>query len=362
MKSAIMVGLLCMATAIALPCEGQELKSYSRYDFLSGEKVIFFDNFAQDNLGDAPYKWVSNSGPEVVALTGYPGKWLKTVKGGSFMATLPEELPENFSVEFDLIYASLELGPVTFEVYSKSPDTGLDDIWPGSGIKVTINPGPEDIATFFCYIYEESEKEAKGDREGKYLKLAEGATQGEKVHVSLMVQKNRMRLWVDDSKIFDVPNCLSFYKIKANSFRLYLWDSQAEPFVTNVRIATGYPDLRGKLMADGKIVSRGITFDSGSDKIRPESYGVLKSIADVLKGMPEVRVSIVGHTDNEGNPTANLELSKKRAMAIKVALTSIFAIDGGRLETAGQGQMQPVDSNETPEGRANNRRVEFVKL
>ncbi|MCF0054847.1 OmpA family protein [Dyadobacter sp. CY356] len=74
------------------------------------------------------------------------------------------------------------------------------------------------------------------------------------------------------------------------------------------------------------------------------------------------RLTIIGHTDADGSDDANLELSKRRAKAVAQALTTTFGIDSSRLETNGKGKSEPVDSNDTAAGKANNRRVEFVKL
>jgi outer membrane protein OmpA-like peptidoglycan-associated protein len=102
-------------------------------------------------------------------------------------------------------------------------------------------------------------------------------------------------------------------------------------------------------------------FDVNSANIKPESYGTLKEIADVLKENSTVHVSIIGHTDSDGNADYNLKLSKERAQAVKDALSSEFDIDASRMTTDGKGAAQPVADNKTSEGKAQNRRVEFVK-
>ncbi len=109
-------------------------------------------------------------------------------------------------------------------------------------------------------------------------------------------------------------------------------------------------------------MTRGILFDVNSDKIKPESFGVLKEIAAVLTENPGVRVKIIGHTDSDGKDADNLTLSQKRAAAVKNVLTGEFNIDAVRMETDGKGETQPADKNDTAEGKANNRRVEFLKL
>lgn len=115
-------------------------------------------------------------------------------------------------------------------------------------------------------------------------------------------------------------------------------------------------------MSTGKIVSRGILFDVNSDNIKPESYGALQEIAKTLIGLPDVNVKIIGHTDSDGDDQKNLVLSKNRAQAVKLFLTSEFGISANRMEIEGRGETEPVDSNDSPTGKSNNRRVEFVKL
>ena len=82
----------------------------------------------------------------------------------------------------------------------------------------------------------------------------------------------------------------------------------------------------------------------------------------MLKENPDVRVRVVGHTDSDGNADANLDLSKRRAAAVKTCLEKEFGITGSRIETGGKGQTEPPAPNNTVEGKAKNRRVEFVKI
>jgi outer membrane protein OmpA-like peptidoglycan-associated protein len=170
---------------------------------------------------------------------------------------------------------------------------------------------------------------------------------------------------VNEEKILDIPR--AFVSDQKYSWLIFeLPFDMADPndryFISNIKLAIGAPDTRHKLIEVGKFSTTGIKFDSGSDKLKPESYGILKEIATVLKENPEVKIKIIGHTDSDGKPEMNLELSKKRAISVKNALVKEFGIDEKRMETDGKGQTEPVDSNDTPAGKANNRRVEFVKL
>jgi outer membrane protein OmpA-like peptidoglycan-associated protein len=103
----------------------------------------------------------------------------------------------------------------------------------------------------------------------------------------------------------------------------------------------------------------GIYFSFNRADIRPESERVLQEIAAVLKAHPDWKLRVDGHTDGIGNDAENLDLSKRRSAAVKEALVSRYGIDGGRLSTGGYGESAPQATNDTPEGRARNRRVEL---
>jgi OmpA family len=114
------------------------------------------------------------------------------------------------------------------------------------------------------------------------------------------------------------------------------------------------------LDADGKIALYGILFDFDKDVIKPESKPALDEIAALLNGKPDLKVKIVGHTDNQGMADYNLNLSKRRAASVVAALTGPYGIAADRLASEGMGASQPVDTNDTDAGRAKNRRVELV--
>ena len=132
--------------------------------------------------------------------------------------------------------------------------------------------------------------------------------------------------------------------------------------LTNLRIAVGAPDIRNKLLTEGKLVTYGIYFDVNKEVVKPESYSTLKSIATILTENPDLRVKIVGYTDSDGADAANLDLSKRRGASVKNELVKTFGIDASRLESDGLGETQPIAPNDTPANKALNRRVEFIKL
>jgi outer membrane protein OmpA-like peptidoglycan-associated protein len=116
-----------------------------------------------------------------------------------------------------------------------------------------------------------------------------------------------------------------------------------------------------QLALQGKFITTEILFDDNSDQVKGESYMLLKEVADVLKEHPELNVKIVCHTDTDGDAATNLKLTKARAASVKNVLVKIFTIDESRLVSDGAGGTQPVSKNRTEEGKAMNRRVEFLR-
>ena len=180
----------------------------------------------------------------------------------------------------------------------------------------------------------------------------------QKYHIAIWVQKTRVRLYQNENKLFDTPKAFPTGCVKPD--RLRFEDGAA--MVSNIRIAVGAPDMRNKLLTEGKLVTYGIYFDVNKDVVKPESYGTLKEIAKVLTENPGVRVKIIGHTDSDGADAANLDLSKRRGASVKNELVKSFGIDVSRLESDGMGKSQPVAPNDSPVNKALNRRVEFIKL
>lgn len=183
------------------------------------------------------------------------------------------------------------------------------------------------------------------------------------VHISIWRQKERVRVYINQEKIWDLPKAIA-REAKLNAIVFYVTYAEAtvQHYLGNLRLAIGAPDTRNKFLTENKWVTHGILFDVNSANIKPESYGSLKEMANVLKENPDVKVKIIGHTDSDGNDAANLDLSKRRAAAVKASMAKEFGIDESRMETEGKGESEPMDKNNTPAAKANNRRVEFIKL
>jgi OmpA-OmpF porin, OOP family len=350
------------------------LKSYGKFDFVPGEKIIASEDFSQDAIGDFPDKWNTNGSGEIVTTNKTPGKFLMTQKGVVFYPEWIKNLPDNFTLEFDLMctdkfsfYSGFFVTGFTsaanigsdFRRFARFGDGRVAD---GGGFEVGFHPqnagGTQGLS--FFYSSKNEQEILKNDIDQDKFSEPNKTL----VHVSLWRQKSRVRVYLDDKKVWDLPkavgeglnmNSLYFRNDGAN-------DENDAYYISNIRLAVGAADTRNKLITEGKFVTHGILFDVNSDKIKPESYGTLKDIAAVLNENAVIKVKIIGHTDADGDDAGNLSLSKKRAEAVKNALSKEFSVDAARMETDGKGESQPADKNNTPLGKANNRRVEFIKL
>ena len=345
-------------------------QSYSKFDFVPGEKIVASEDFSQDAVGDFPAKWNTNGSGEVVTIEGYEGKWLmlKQTKEASYIPDFVKDLPENFTMEFDVIYNNWEKAyayqqrlSVAFHETEKN-DANIQGEAAGRGAVFTFDGA---MGSGNVHIFQTDKNGAGTDLQGNrdMANVINPDNNGKVFHIAMWRQKQRLRVYVDELKVFDLPRIFP-PDVKLNAMRLHsqLSEDDDQMFISNIRLAVGAPDTRSKLITEGKFVTTGITFDVNSATIRPESYAVLKDIAATLTENPAVKVKIIGHTDSDGEDAANLVLSKKRAEAVQENLVKEFGIDKGRLQTDGKGETVPVAPNTTPEGKANNRRVEFVKM
>jgi len=337
-----------------------DLKSYSKYDFVPGDQVLFFEDFSSDKPGDFPALWNTNSSGEVVTLNNYPGQWFQPGIEGTFLPEIKGSLGENFTLEFDLIYApttTSNLPSFDLSFYSITKEEPMDANVPGKGGCAFR------IGAYRITVWDWKDRQSgqiNNTKDNKFF----SENMNKKVRLSFSFQKQRVRLWINEDKIYDLPKLL-MPDLVINQIRFTTKgtdDQKPYFYISNIRFAVGQPDMRSKLLTEGKFVTRGILFDVNSDQIKPESYGTLKDIAKVLQDNIDIRVKIIGHTDNDSSDASNLDLSKRRAASVKTALSTEFGIDAARMETDGKGESEPVADNNTPEGKANNRRVEFVKL
>ncbi|SHJ95420.1 OmpA family protein [Pseudozobellia thermophila] len=333
---------------------------YSKFDFVPGDEPLFLDDFSNDFVGDFPSRWNTNGSGELVTVEGETNKWLKILPGYD-MAYIPDisPLPDEFTLEFDVIAIGLD------DKTSSQSNFGIV-VSDNNTFEQSANMGMVEYS--FCQFIDPgvivenriaSKRVIRNDVKANIRDVVK-----EKHHISVAVNKERFRFWINEKKYIDVPRLLpSNVQMQGIKFTLRGTDTTKESIlIGNVKVAKGGVDLRRKLLADGRISTTGILFDSGSAQIQPQSMGIIRQIYQVLQQDDSINLKIVGHTDADGDDAKNLELSKNRAEAVKNALVSIYKVSPNRLTTEGKGETQPVGDNATTDGKALNRRVEFIKL
>ncbi len=331
-----------------------KLESYTQYDFVPGDKILFFEDFSQDNIGDLPVHWTSNGSGEVKTVNIAEGKWFHmNGEDAVYCYTKPIEFPENFIMEFDIIPDADYSHGIILTFYQDIENKELnDELYPGSkGLHLVIGSSSWETKGY------DNNNDEWLEGQGRKATVEKSTVN----HVIIWVQNRRVRIYHKGEKVLDMGTNIH-PGTKFNRFLFSGWDRASLPYISNIKITTASPDTRSKLLSEGKLILYGIYFDSGKDIVKPESYGSIKEIANVLKENPDVKIEITGHTDSDGNDESNLDLSKRRAVSVKNYLVSQFQIEGARMQTDGKGETMPIENNATTQGKAKNRRVEFVKL
>jgi outer membrane protein OmpA-like peptidoglycan-associated protein len=308
----------------------------TKFDFVSGDSLIFLDDFTQDELGEFPARWRLTEGTfEVAEMDGE--RWLRGVGvDGWVRMKLPawSALPEYWTLEFDFYSVEPNSSALAVRALSKQSEWIWWVTFP-MGNLLEFRTGAIRSAT----VYE-------GNVSGRH-------------HVMFMGRGTAVKVYVDRQRMASIP------EISADNGAPVAFDirflGSAKPMIANVRFASGCRPAKDMLAA-GKLVTYGILFATGSDDVLPESAPVLRQIGAYLAANPAVKLRITGHTDNVGSAASNLDLSKRRAASVARVLTEQFGIAADRLTADGRGDTQVVANNLKPEGRAMNRRVEFARL
>ncbi len=325
---------------------GEEMKEtkpelkWAKYDFVPGDRVIFEDDLVGEENGEFPSRWDLEAGNVEIAEFG--GDNVIMFRDGApsivpyFNEAKEDYLPDVFTVEFDLYCSSSDF--VLYLYDRKNQESGSP--------------------TGYTYLEMNHYSMYFGTSNSDYpdkKNLAERRW----MHVSVAYTNGKLKAYMDDTRLINIPRIdfdpkgITLYTYHAHLDRLF--------YVKNVRIAEGGVKYYDRVMEDGKIVANGIRFDTGKSTLKPESMGVINEIYELMEKHPELKFSVEGHTDNVGDDASNMTLSADRAERVMNTLIDM-GIDEGRLTSRGLGESMPMDDNNVPEGRANNRRVEFVKI
>lgn len=316
------------------------IKLYKNYDFVPGDTILFESDLADEQTGEIPSQFTLVEGQmDVQDEDGENVIHIPVGHGTIFSPRMSKEnyVPEKFTIEFDF----------------KNEKFGLNHLSVDFGNRVYY---AQDPAIMPGLRFDDQVDWTLGD-----VDYPNGLDVGSDNpmqwhHIAIAVNKNVGKVYVDQFRVANVNNLTG----KPNSINIQV-DGYENSFVKNIRIAAGGIDIYKQKTTPAKIIMHGILFDVDKATLKPESMGSINQIFSLLKKDPSLKFEIAGHTDNTGEAAHNLTLSQQRADAVKSQLVKM-GVDASRLTTKGFGDTHPVSDNDTPEGKANNRRVEFVRM
>ena len=327
------------------PASTKTLESaYAKSDFVPGDEIMFEDDLVGEQMGEFPSKWdllegnaeiASVNGKTVINLTDISTEIMPLMKNQK------NYLTEAFTLEFDFLGGSDEKSIYCDYIIHLKNIEGED--------VATINLNG--TASGWAYT---SWITASGEQ--RENRSAAPAKEEEWNHVALSFNKRALKVYLNGSRIVNIPNCArpQYFTLQRS-----IWEDHRN-LMTNVRLCKGAVPLYNRLITDGKIITYAITFDIGKANIKPESMTEINRIAQLMKDNGDLKFEVQGHTDNTGTVAGNQKLSEQRAQAIVNKLVEM-GIAANRLSAKGMGQSAPLADNSTDEGRAKNRRVEFIK-
>jgi len=320
----------------------QSTLAWNKYDFVPGDEVIFEDNLQSEENGEFPSRWDLVSGN--VEIAELDGEKVIMMRSGQptivpyFKDPKEDHLPDIFTVELDLYYP----GSGSFDIY----------LYDRKNQESSSPSGYTDLQ-----VYHGGNELVLGTARSKYPGKAEYIKGW--MHISIAYTDGKLKAYMDDTRLINIPRLdfnpkgITLYTYHATNDNLF--------YVKNVRIAKGGVKYYDRVMQDGKIIVNGIRFDVNKSTLKPESMGPINEIFKLMKDNPDLKFSVEGHTDSQGDDDFNMKLSEERAKTVRNTLIEM-GISSDRLTSKGWGESKPISNNASPEDMANNRRVEFVKI
>ena len=349
----------------------QTSSNYAKSDFVPGDEIFFDDNFEHEKLGEFPSHWDLLDGyAEVAEVDGRKVIAFTDAGQGVVLPLMKDKLaflPDVFTVEYDLY-----LSPISEESDSWESAMALDlqfgnanadfDLADGEVGHVWFNYREDGSSTISWGMYKPDGGSIQGNKE---LGLNEAFTDynakdnplkaGEWNHFAYSFNKRAFKGYINGMRVINIPVAKAPAYLRFRSSGAYRYSG-----ISNFRLAKGAVPLYDRLASEGKIITYAITFEVGKADLKPESMVEINRIAKLMQENPGLEFEVQGHCDATGSDKVNDPLSQKRAEAIVAALVE-QGIAGARLTAVGKGSHVPIASNSTDEGRAKNRRVEFIK-
>ena len=339
------------ATAQSGQQKGQSLEmTYAKSDFVPGDEIFFEDNLINEQMGEFPSQWDLLYGSvEVANIAGRQCIYFdpEGATVAPLMKDMKSYLPDVFTLELDFFANKYESGFCDGYIFRfDNAEKNVLEIEMGH---TDSQEGTKDVQ----WRYDTP----SGDyRRGDAQIIVQPEAWN---HLAISFNKRALKVYINGIRIANIPNMTAPVRFNVEGRNWGTSDTFREA-ITNFRLAKGAVPLYDRMMSEGKFITYGITFDVGKATIKPESMGEINRIVQLMNENPTLKFSVEGHTDSTGNAASNQTLSEKRSQAIVDKLVEL-GIAKDRLTAVGKGQNNPIADNSTDEGRAKNRRVEFVK-
>ncbi len=332
-------------------------------DFVRGSVILFEDDFANEQMGEFPSKWdISDGSLEVASVNGkkYAHSNAPTSVFSPLMENMKSYLPDVFTLEWEeFLCKPGDIDQMAWHIYFYQGDNELGNIYK------MFRPGSPDV--YGNYSFKKGSG-ASGEVTGdlRWDLLEKFVKFGQWNHFAISFNKRAFKYYINGNRVINLPNVAA-----PSRFEFHVQDGYPYRGVGHVILAKGAADLYQRQTTDlsavekaiaetGKFVTNNILFETGKATLKPESMAEIQKVADYMKKNPGTRFEVQGHTDNQGSDAINDPLSQQRAEAVVKALEGL-GCDPFNLRPVGKGSHEPVADNSTDAGRAQNRRVEFIK-
>lgn len=316
---------------------------WSKFDFVPGETVIFEDGPSTDEEnGEFPSRWDlyqgnaeigEVNGENVIMFLSNQSYIIPYLKNSN-----EDYLPDIFTLELDVWFAKGQTTANRLWIFLCDQKNNRQK----TERLVVMPHGLE---------FMDSDKSYPGTENLGWS----NETVGSWKHISIAYTKGKFKAYFNDTRLINVPH------LEINPSGITIEAGNNNMYIKNIRIAKGGVKYYDRVLSEGKIIVNGIKFDVNKATLKPESMGPINEIYQLMQKQTDLNFSVEGHTDSDGDDASNMTLSKARGKAVMDELISM-GISANRLKSNGFGESKPIDNNSTPEGKANNRRVEFVKF
>ena len=333
---------------------------YEQSDFVPGAVAFFEDDLVSEQMGEFPSKWDLVDGSADVA--NMKGKKCIHFEPGTriepLMTNQQSYIPDVFTLEFDFWMndPKTEMSNC-YELEFKDADGG--DVY-----EIRIGESYSKLEVTCRFMSTTGDWRDSGGGKTWEMKKNDWS------HFAMSFNKRALKIYINNKRVINIPNCKSAVRMKIHQAEWGGFHGNKN-YMTNFRYAKGAMELYEQKVTDmsavekaiaetGKFVTNNILFETGKATLKPESMDEIQKVADYMKKNPTARFEVQGHTDNQGSDKINDPLSQQRAEAVVKALEGL-GCDPFNMRAVGKGSHEPVADNATEDGRAKNRRVEFIK-